>query len=128
MGRAGIVTQKPKALPELELLSRVFRSLGDPTRLQLLETLLACGSATQSDLLDRVEVSQSRVSEHLQCLVWCGFVTAERDGRTVVYRVGDVRAREFIALARGFIAGNDAAVGRCTIQESEGRLARGSAS
>ena len=115
MGRPGIVTTEPVELPEHELLSRVFRTLGDPTRLRLVEILLEVGQATQSELVDRVDLSQPRVSEHLRCLAWCGFIAAERHGRTVRYRVTDERASEFLQLARLFLHGNTAAVGSCTV-------------
>lgn len=119
MGRPGIVTSEPIALPEHELLSRVFRTLGDATRLQLLEVLLEVGQATQTELLDRVDVSQPRVSEHLGCLAWCGFIVAERQGRTVRYRLIDDRTPQFLELARSFLHGNEAAVGCCTVLEAE---------
>lgn len=119
MGRPGIVTDEPIALPEHELLSRVFRTLGDATRLQLLEVLIEVGQATQTELLDRVDVSQPRVSEHLGCLAWCGFIAAERHGRTVRYRVIDDRAPQFLELARLFLHGNEVAVGCCTVLDAE---------
>ena len=119
MARPAIVTPEPIALPELELLARVFRTLGDPTRLGMLEELLEAGELTQSELVNRVGVSQSRASEHLGCLVWCGFVAAERHGRAVRYRVADPRAARFVALAREFLAGNEAAVGCCTVLDRE---------
>lgn len=119
MARPAIVTPEPIALPELELLARVFRTLGDPTRLAMLEELLAAGELTQSELIARVGASQSRASEHLGCLVWCGFVAGERHGRTVRYRVVDPHAARFLALAREFLAGNAAAVGCCTVLDRE---------
>lgn len=119
MGRPGIVTSAPIALPEHELLARVFRTLGDATRLRLLETLIRHGPLTQSELLDHVEVLQPRASEHLSCLAWCGFVAAAREGRTVTYHVIDDRAEAFLALAREFLDENAAAVGCCTVLDAE---------
>lgn len=119
MGRPGIVTAEPIALPEHELLARVFRTLGDATRLRLLETLLDRGEATQTDLVEAVGAPQPRVSEHLGCLTWCGLIAADRDGRTVTYRVIDPRADRFIAMAREFLAENAVAVGCCTVLERD---------
>lgn len=119
MARPAIVTAEPMALPEHELLARVFRTLGDPTRLRMVELLLEDGELTQSNLVALVGVSQSRASEHLGCLVWCGFVAAERSGRVVRYRVVDERAAQFVQLAREFLAGNEAAVGCCTVLDRE---------
>lgn len=115
MGRPGIVTPEPVALPEHELLARVFRTLGDATRLRLLETLLSRGEATQRELVAAVGAPQPRVSEHLGCLAWCGLIASERDGRTVSYRVIDPRAERFVAMAREFLTQNAVAVGCCTV-------------
>ena len=115
MARPAIVTPEPIAMPEHELLARVFRTLGDPTRLRMVEALLDEGELTQSELVGRVGAVQSRASEHLGCLVWCGFVAAERSGRVVRYRVIDPRAAAFVRLAREFLADNEAAVGCCTV-------------
>lgn len=119
MGRPGIVTAEPVALPEHELLARVFRTLGDATRLRLLETLLERGEATQSELVETVGSPQPRVSEHLGCLTWCGLISSDRDGRTVTYRVIDPRAERFLAMAREFLAENAVAVGCCTVLDDE---------
>jgi DNA-binding transcriptional ArsR family regulator len=118
VSRPAIVTASPVVLPEHELLARVFRTLGDATRLRLLETLLELGEASQSELLEHVDASQSRASEHLSCLAWCGFIAAERHGRTVRYRINDHRAETFLSLARTFLHDNQAAVGSCTILEA----------
>jgi DNA-binding transcriptional ArsR family regulator len=114
VGRPAIVTAEPVALPEHELLARVFRTLGDATRLQLLEALSVRQQATQSELVDLVGAAQPRVSEHLACLTWCGLVTAQRGGRSVVYRVSEPRANNLIATARAFLRDNADAVGSCT--------------
>jgi DNA-binding transcriptional ArsR family regulator len=117
VSRPAIVTAEPVALPRHELLARVFRTLGDATRLRLLEVLLEVREATQSELLDRVDVTQSRASEHLSCLTWCGLIAAERQGRTVRYRTIDDRAATMLALARSFLDDNEVAVGCCTVLE-----------
>lgn len=120
MPRPGIMTDKPVALPEHELLARVFRTLGDPTRLRLVEELLGRDRATQTELVETLDIPQPRASEHLACLVWCGFVDADREGRIVHYRITDARAARFLALAREFLTNNARAVGCCTVLDAEG--------
>src|SRR2546425_13206359 len=76
---------------ELDLASaRLFRVLGNPTRLGLLGLLLE-RPRTVSELIERLGCSPSRVSNHLACLRWCGFVEAERWGRTATYSIRDRR-------------------------------------
>ena len=66
--------------------ARFFRVLGDPTRLRILE-LLEGGERSVGQLVAAVGQSQPRVSTHLACLRHCGFVTAERRGKEVIYRL-----------------------------------------
>ena len=73
--------------------------LGDPTRLRILEALLE-QECTVSGLMAIVGAPQSRVSNHLACLKWCGFATSERRGREVLYRVTDPRVRDVLELSR----------------------------
>jgi DNA-binding transcriptional ArsR family regulator len=84
--------------------ARFFRVLGDPTRLRILELLLA-GPCTVSELTAAAGVPRARVSNHLACLRWCGFARSERRGRQVVYRAADPRLAGLLAAARPLIAG-----------------------
>jgi DNA-binding transcriptional ArsR family regulator len=113
MGRPAITTREPLVLPEHELLARVFRALGDATRLRMLEVLAEVGEATQSELMVLVGATQSRASEHLSCLTWSGLVDGHREGRSMRYRLSDGHAQELIAVARRFLMTNERAVGGC---------------
>ena len=66
--------------------ARFFRVLGDPTRLRIVE-LLQDGERSVGQLVTAVGQPQPRVSTHLACLRHCGFVTAERRGKEVIYRL-----------------------------------------
>jgi DNA-binding transcriptional ArsR family regulator len=66
--------------------ARFFRVLGDPTRLRIIEALTA-GERTVGGLVAVVGQAQPRISTHLACLRHCGFVTTERRGKEVVYRL-----------------------------------------
>ena len=44
-----------------------------------------------ADLLSKGE-PQAKVSNHLACLRWCGFVATRREHRTVHYRLADEHA------------------------------------
>ncbi len=67
-------------------LARFFRVLADPTRLRLLAALES-GERTVTELIEAVGGSQARISTHLACLRHCGFVTTERSGRQIIYRL-----------------------------------------
>jgi DNA-binding transcriptional ArsR family regulator len=89
--------KKPLSL-EPDALTRYFRALGDPTRLRIIEALLE-RERTVSELVERLQAQQSRVSNHLACLRWCRFVISERRGRSVFYRVADDRISDLLELA-----------------------------
>lgn len=112
MGRPGIVEREPRPLDDEELLGRLFRALGDPTRLRVLELLFE-RDRTQKELVGLLGATQSRLSEHLACLAWCGFVQAQRAGREVRYCVADPGIREIVSWARTFLEGNEAGIAAC---------------
>ncbi len=53
-----------------------------------------------AELIDQLGCSRSRVSNHLACLRWCGFVEADRWGRTAIYSIRDQRVAGMLAAAR----------------------------
>jgi DNA-binding transcriptional ArsR family regulator len=95
-----------------DTVARFFRALSDPTRLKLLEFILA-GERTSAECVEHAGISQPRVSVHLSCLVDCGYVTARRDGKKLRYSVGDARVADLLHLARALAADNSSALDCC---------------
>ena len=93
------IALKKAAAPLDVATARFFRVLGDPTRLAILE-LLAERPHTVSELMAALGLTQSRVSNHLACLRWCRFVSGDRQGRRVVYRIADGQVTGLVTLAR----------------------------
>ena len=93
--------------------ARFFRVLSDPTRLAILDLLLE-GPRTVSELVEALDVPQSRVSNHLACLRWCEFVDTEREGRQITYRLRDRRVRGLISAARSMAADHCEHLASCT--------------
>lgn len=73
-------------ITDVEATLRLFRALGDETRLRLLEQLHG-GEQCVCDLTDELEASQSRLSFHLKTLKDAGLVTDRREGRWVYYAI-----------------------------------------
>lgn len=121
MARPGIALPEPAVLPEHELLARIFRTLGEATRLRILEHLLEHGSVRQIELVEKLGTTQSRMSEHVSVLIWCGFIQAHRVGRSVGYEIADPIVDEFVGLARSFLYGNPNAVGGCRTEEGDSK-------
>lgn len=106
----------PNLDPEVgpELLARFFHGLSDPTRVRI-ALLLLDDELSVGELVARLGAPQGRVSSHLMCLRWCGFVTSRREGKRVYYRVTDRRVAALVGLGARLLAENAAAVASCAV-------------
>ena len=77
------------SVEDAENSARVFKALGDPTRVRLLSLIAASegGEACICDLTEPVGLSQPTVSHHMKQLVDAGLATREQRGRWAFYRV-----------------------------------------
>jgi DNA-binding transcriptional ArsR family regulator len=112
-----VLAPSPFVLPERpaapDLVAKYFRGLGDVTRVRILGLLEERGEMSVSELVAAVDQAQSKVSNHLACLRWCGFVDAQRDGRVVRYRLADQRVSRLLELGRALLADNAEHVAAC---------------
>jgi DNA-binding transcriptional ArsR family regulator len=90
---------------DVDLLAKYFRGFGDPTRLRIL-TLLRHEERSVGELVAALKQPQPKVSNHLACLRWCGFVTAERRGKRVFYSLADDRVAEVMDMTKSLLADN----------------------
>src|SRR5215213_9854386 len=111
MARAPFALRESPTEPEL--VGKYFRALGDPTRVRILELLRDHDELSVTELVARLDQSQPKVSNHLACLRWCGFVHTRREHPTVYYRVADERVTELLALGRALLADNAEHVAAC---------------
>ena len=86
--------------------------LGDRTRLRILE-LVAERERSVGELVELLDEPQTKISNHLACLRWCGFVTTRREHRSVYYRLADERVAAVIELGRALLHGNADHVAAC---------------
>ena len=73
-------------LQKLSFKAKLFRGLGDPTRLSILESLRN-GEKTTSAIVQEIGQGQSNVSNHLSCLLDCGLVQNRRYGKNIFYSI-----------------------------------------
>lgn len=72
----------------LVLSHQLFRALGDPSRVRLLDLLAERGRACSvSELADGLDVDMSVVSRHLALLRAAGVLRATKTGRNVLYEI-----------------------------------------
>jgi ArsR family transcriptional regulator, cadmium/lead-responsive transcriptional repressor len=108
----------PPAPAEADLLAKYFRVLGDRTRLRVLE-LVAERERSVGELVALLDERQTKVSNHLACLRWCGFVTTRREHRTIHYALADPRVLEVVELGRALLHDNEEHVAACRRVDGE---------
>jgi DNA-binding transcriptional ArsR family regulator len=103
----------PAAPAKTDLVAKYFRGLGDPTRLRILQLLREEGELSVGEVVERLQIGQTKVSNHLACLRWCGFIEARREHRTVYNRIADERVSAIVDLATGLLEDNEEHVAAC---------------
>lgn len=82
--------------------AELFRTLGHPVRIRVLE-LLQSGPRAVHELLDEIGVEPSNLSQQLAVLRRAGIVVSSRDGSTVVYSLGTSDVADLMQAARRFL-------------------------
>src|SRR5918993_3564748 len=123
-----VVESRP--LPEVEvgresedmcLLARFFNGFANSTRLSILLLLARQGETKVGELVNELGAPQPRVSDHLRCLAWCGYVKVRREGRNAYYSIADGRVLEMLRLGEAMLRDNLEHVEACdVIKNKEG--------
>jgi DNA-binding transcriptional ArsR family regulator len=103
----------PSAPAPSDLVAKYFRGLGDLTRVRILELLHDEGELSVGELVTRLGLPQPKVSNHLSCLRWCGFIETRREHRVVYNRIADARVVQMLELAHELLADNAEHVAAC---------------
>jgi ArsR family transcriptional regulator len=91
------------ARPVHEVKANLFRVLGHPARVRILE-LLREGERSVGALQTELALDSSGTSQHLAALRRIGLVHPRREGTSVYYRVEDSRVFDLLATAREIIS------------------------
>jgi DNA-binding transcriptional ArsR family regulator len=91
---------------EMCLLARLFNGFSNSTRLSILLLLVQRGEMKVGELVDELGAPQPRVSDHLRCLAWCGYVRVRREGRNAYYSVADDRVMQMLKLGEELLQDN----------------------
>jgi len=83
----------------LEEYALVARALAAPARLMLLEQIAQAPRGVEG-LADKTGLSIANTSQHLQTLRRAGLVTSHREGKAVIYTLGDAKALALMDLLR----------------------------
>ena len=91
---------------EMCLLAKFFNGFANSTRLSILLLLAQRGEMKVGKLVDELGAPQPRVSDHLRCLAWCGYVQVRREGRNAYYSVADERVLAVLRLGESLLRDN----------------------
>jgi ArsR family transcriptional regulator len=87
------------SVPLYQAKAELFRTLGHPVRIRVLE-LLQDGPKPVRDLLKDIDVEASSLSQQLAVLRRAGMVTSSREGTLVVYALSTADVAALLAAAR----------------------------
>lgn len=79
--------------------AQLFRVLGHPVRIRMLEVLLE-GERTVGDLQATLDLDSSSASQHLAALRRQGVLESRRAGTSVYYGIRDPRVSQLLAVAK----------------------------
>jgi ArsR family transcriptional regulator, arsenate/arsenite/antimonite-responsive transcriptional repressor len=77
---------------------KVFKALGDPTRLGIVK-MLSCCERCVCEIMPKTGKSQPTTSAHLKILHEAGLVKSRKDGLNVYYRLADESIKDLIKAA-----------------------------
>jgi DNA-binding transcriptional ArsR family regulator len=94
------VTSQPRPVHEIK--ATLFRVLGHPARVRILE-LLRDGERSVGSLQAELGLAEGSTSQHLAALRRIGFVESRREATTIFYRVDNPRVFDLLAAGRDII-------------------------
>ena len=91
------------SVPLYQAKAELFRTLGHPVRIRVLE-MLQDGPRPVSELLADIEVESSNLSQQLAVLRRAGLVASSRDGSAVVYTLSTPDVAQLLLFGRRILA------------------------
>jgi len=87
-----------------KLKAEFFKTLGHPARIRILE-LLAEGDRSVGELMPKLGLESSHLSQQLAVLRRTGMVIARKQGNNVIYSIASKDMSELLLLARKVLTG-----------------------
>ncbi len=91
------------SVPLYQAKAELFRTLGHPVRIRVLE-MLQDGPRAVSELLADIEVESSSLSQQLAVLRRAGLVSSSREGSAVVYTLSTTDVAQLLLFGRRILA------------------------
>ncbi len=87
----------PPSAEDLSRASRFLRTIGDPTKLKIVCTLLA-GEVCAGGIAAAVDMEKSAVSHQLRLLREEGLIKSRREGKHIIYALDDDHVHELLRM------------------------------
>lgn len=91
------------SVPLYQAKAELFRTLGHPVRIRVLE-ILQDGPTPVRDLLSDLKIEPSSLSQQLAVLRRAGLATSSRDGATVLYTLATPDVADLLRAGRRILA------------------------
>lgn len=91
-------------VPLYQAKSEFFKTLGHPARIRILELLSERDHAVH-ELLEKIEIEPSNLSQQLAVLRRTSLVVSHRNGGEVLYSVSVPEVRDLLLAARSILSG-----------------------
>lgn len=92
MARSGLQLTELEALGDA---AECLRTLAHPHRLRMVQMMLQ-GDFSVGELAEACGLPSAMASEHLRLMQRCGFLTSEKQGRQVFYRVAEPHLKQIL--------------------------------
>jgi ArsR family transcriptional regulator len=100
---------------------KLFKALSDETRIRILKVLLQ-RECCVCEVMQALDISQSRASRNLGILEDAGFIKSRRDGLWIVYSIDGQKMNSYVAPLIELLRGS--MVNEGTIVQDKKRLSR----
>ena len=77
--------------------SALFKALGDPTRLEIVD-MISCGELCACVILEKFNITQPTLSHHMKILCDCGLVNGRKEGKWTHYSLDEKAIQDFKVL------------------------------
>jgi len=74
-----------------------FKAFSNKTRFEIIDSLRK-GPKSVSEIIKETSFEQSRISHNLKCLIDCGFVENNRNGKQVIYSLNKETVKPLLEL------------------------------
>lgn len=91
---------------DYELTAKVFKALGDPKRVQIVD-MLSCGELCACDLLEHFDFTQPTLSHHMKVLINAGIIQTRKTGIWHNYSLNEENMKFISNIIQNFIEINE---------------------